>query len=70
MNLLHAAATVVSVLLVTLSATAPFDTHFAAAQDRHKQKADYPVQPVPFTAVRLTTCSGLAESTRVPRRPA
>jgi uncharacterized protein len=42
MKLLRAVAIVLTLLLVTLS---------AAAQ---KRKADYPVQPVPFTAVRLT----------------
>jgi DUF1680 family protein len=42
MKLLRAAAIVLTLLLVTLSATA------------QKKKADYPVQPVPFTAVRLT----------------
>src|SRR5439155_19820726 len=50
MKLLRAAATVLTVLLVTLSARASFD----AAQDRQRATHDYPVQPVPFTRVHLT----------------
>jgi hypothetical protein len=42
MKLLRAAATILTLLLVTLSARAQKATH------------DYPVQPVPFTAVHLT----------------
>jgi DUF1680 family protein len=43
MNLLRAAATVLTLFLVTLS-----------AQGGQKATHDYPVQPVPFTAVHLT----------------
>src|SRR5215218_4133880 len=42
MNALRAAVTMATLLLVTLSANA------------QKPKPDYPVQPVPFTAVHLT----------------
>ena len=54
MNLLRAAATVLTLFLVTLSAQGPFDTPSARAQGGQKATHDYPVQPVPFTAVHLT----------------
>lgn len=53
MTLLRAVATVVTLLLVTLSAHAqkqPSAVPTTAQRPHH----DYPVQPVPFTAVRLT----------------
>jgi DUF1680 family protein len=50
MRLLRAAATLLTLVLVTLSAQVPFN----AAQGGQKATHDYPVQPVPFTAVHLT----------------
>src|SRR6185436_7813779 len=50
MKLLRALVAVFTLLLVTFSARASFD----AAQDTRKTVHDYPVQPVPFTAVHLT----------------
>jgi uncharacterized protein len=50
MKLLRALVAVFTLLLVTLSARASFD----AAQDKQQAVHDYPVQPVPFTAVHLT----------------
>jgi len=50
MRLLRALVAVFTLLLVMLSARASFD----AAQDKQKAVHDYPVQPVPFTAVHLT----------------
>jgi uncharacterized protein len=57
MKLLRVVATVLTLLLVTLSAKAqkqaPFDqAPFDAAQGR-QGRHDYPVQPVPFTSVHL-----------------
>jgi uncharacterized protein len=49
MRLLRVLVIAATVALVTLSARASFDQ----AQDRQKQAHDYPVQPVPFTAVKL-----------------
>jgi DUF1680 family protein len=49
MRLLRVLTTVATVLLVTLSATVQRQTSLDAAQGKH----DYPVQPVPFTSVRL-----------------
>jgi DUF1680 family protein len=53
MTALRSAATLLTLLLVTLSANAPFDRSLVRAQDRQKKSHEYPVQPVPFTAVRL-----------------
>jgi len=50
MRLLRLIATAATVLLVTLSARVSFD---AAPQGPPKTAGDYPVQPVPFTAVHL-----------------
>jgi uncharacterized protein len=49
MRLLRVLVTAATLLLVTLSAKAAFDQ----AQASQKTSHDYPVQPVPFTAVRL-----------------
>src|SRR6185436_8748918 len=47
MKLLRAVVTVLTLVLVILSAEAAFDAR------QRQGRADYPVQPVPFTAVRL-----------------
>src|SRR5690349_22479866 len=49
MRMLRILATAATIALVTLSARAPFDI----AQAKQKAAHDYPVQPVPFTSVRL-----------------
>ena len=57
MRLLRLILTAATVLLVALSARGPFDVAQGKAFDRARAKQkpahDYPVQPVPFTAVRL-----------------
>ena len=57
MRILRVIVTAVTVFLVALSARGPFDAalaRHAADAAQAKRAGDYPVQPVPFTAVRLT----------------